>query len=133
MQDIQHCKIEIQQRPDGIHEFTWYIADEEAVDTWINFQFALYRETKPAKPLHFLHIIQSPKFPPFTYIVRQTRRLQVHFPHHPPTRSAMLFDTRFMAGFINTMATLLNTDKDKTYIFNDNNHADAIRWLLSDD
>lgn len=119
---------------DGIHEFIWTSPSKEAVDVWLEYSDALYDVTDPQDTIYFLHIAQTMNFPPLSYVVRKARELQMKFPVQPNTRSAILFQSKFFGGFINTMSMLLNRKgKDRTRIFGMDQRDEAIKWLLSDE
>jgi hypothetical protein len=118
--------------PNGIHEFTWTSASREAVDVWMDYNAALYETKAVTDMLRYLHVVQSVNFPPISYVVRKARHLQTKFPEQPNTRSAILFQSRFFGGLINTMSSMLNRkDKDVTRFFSMDEREEAVAWLLS--
>jgi hypothetical protein len=119
--------------PNGIHEFTWTSPSREAVDVWMDYNAALYEVTKVSDTIRNLHVIQSVNFPPISYVVRKARHLQTLYPEQPNTRSAILFQSRFFGGIINTLSTMLNKKgKDITRFFSMEERDEAVAWLLSD-
>jgi hypothetical protein len=118
----------------GIHEFRWHSTERAAVDLWMEYNDLLYGNTEPNKTLCFLHVIESVRFPPISYVVRKAQHLQTKYPQQPNTRSAVLFQSRFFGGFINTLQQLLNRKgKDVTRIFTLKERDKAIEWLLGED
>jgi len=117
-----------------IHEFTWTSPSRESVDVWMEYNDALYEVTDAENTLHFLHIIQTGNFPPLTYVVRKARQLQMKYPVQPDTRSALLFQSRFFGGFINTLSSMLNREgQDETRFFAIDERQEAIMWLLDNE
>jgi|GEM_PF-1572866 len=117
---------------DGIHEFLWTSPSREAVDVWLEYSEALYDVTDQDDTIYFLHIAQTMNIPPLSYVVRKARELQMKFPVQPGTRSAILFQSKFFGGFINTLSTLLNRKgKDETRFFGMDQRDEAITWLLN--
>lgn len=120
--------------PNGIHEFTWTSASREAVDVWMDYNAALYETLQTTETVRNLHTIQSVNFPPISYVVRKARHLQTLFPEQPNTRSAILFQSRFFGGMINTLSSMLNRKgKDLTRFFSMDERDEAVAWLLSDE
>lgn len=118
----------------GIHEFRWQSTERHAVDMWMEYNDMLYAQLDDNTTIHFLHVIGSAKFPPISYVVRKAQQLQAKYPQQPHTRSAILFQSRFFGGFINTLSKLLNRkSKDKTRVFSMDERDKAIEWLLGDD
>jgi hypothetical protein len=119
--------------PNGIHEFTWTSPSREAVDVWMDYNEALYGVTPLTTTLRYLHVVQSANFPPISYVVRKARHLQTLFPEQPSTRSAILFQSRFFGGIINTLSDMLNKKgKDVTRFFSMEEREQAIAWLLNE-
>jgi hypothetical protein len=119
---------------DNIHEFTWTSPSREAVDVWLEYNESLYTVTNPDDTLRFMHIVQTMNFPPLSYVVRKARELQMKFPEQPYTRSAIMFQSRFFGGFVNTLASLLNRKgRDQTRFFGMDERDSAVEWLLSDE
>ena len=118
----------------GIHEFTWVSPSREAVDVWMEYCDGLYEISPPGSILYYLHIAQSANFPPLSYVVRKARELQLKYPNQPKTRSAILFQSRFFGGMINTLTRMLNKEGvDTTRFFSTDERERAIEWLLSDE
>lgn len=119
---------------DDIHEFLWTSPSREAVDVWMEYNEALYEITDTADTLCFLHLVQTMNFPPLSYVVRKARDLQMKFPEQPATRSAILFQSKFFGGFINTLSQMLNRKgKDQTRFFGMDERKQAIEWLLGNE
>jgi hypothetical protein len=118
----------------GIHEYRWQSTERGAVDMWLEYNDMLYATNGCDTTLRFLHVISSAKFPPISYVVRKAQQLQSKYPEQPATRSAILFQSRFFGGFINTLSTLLNRkSRDKTRVFSVDEREKAIDWLLGND
>ena len=83
--------------------------------------------------IYNLHIVQSANFPPLSYVVRKARELQQRYPEQAKTRSAILFQSRFFGGMINTLTKMLNKEGlDVTRFFGMDERDIAVEWLLSD-
>jgi hypothetical protein len=124
----------IRMLDDNIHEFTWISPSRESVDTWMEYCDSLYQTRKTDNTMYFLHIAQSANFPPLSYVVRKARELQLKHPEQARTRSAILFQSRFFGGMINTLTRMLNKKGlDATRIFAMDERDKAIDWLLSDE
>ncbi|MGJ3237416.1 MAG: hypothetical protein ACFE0Q_01795 [Anaerolineae bacterium] len=116
-----------------IHEFVWTSPSREAVDVWLEYNESLYQVSDLTDTLCFIHIVQTMNFPPLSYVVRKARELQMKYPQHSKTRSAILFQSKFFGGFINTMSQLLNrVDEDQTRFFGIDERDQAIAWLLDE-
>ena len=119
--------------PNGIHEFTWTSPSREAVDVWMDYNEALYEVTPITNTLRYLHVVKTANFPPISYVVRKARHLQTLYPEQHSTRSAILFQSRFFGGIINTMSDMLNKKgKDITRFFSMEEREEAIAWLLNE-
>lgn len=124
---------QVSQLSNGIHEFHWRSTERSAVDLWVEYNDLIYSHSDETDTLYFLHIIKGIKFPPISYIVRKAQQLQAKYPVQPSTRTALLFPSRFFAGFINTLTILLNRKgKDTTRVFGIDERDIAIEWLLTD-
>ena len=119
---------------EGIHEFTWISPSREAVDVWMEYCDGLYGISSTDSTIYYLHIVQTANFPPLSYVVRKARELQQRYPEQPKTRSAILFQSRFFGGMINTLTKMLNQEGlDVTRFFGMDERDKAIEWLLSDE
>jgi hypothetical protein len=122
---------QVQVLSNGIHEIRWQTTERQAVDAWMDYNDMLYAKHNADDILCYLHVMTSAKFPPVTYVVRKAQQLQTKYPEQPSTRSAILFPSRFFAGFINTLSALLNRKgKDITRVFGMDERDKAIAWLL---
>ena len=133
MFDEQQPGFTFAQLDNGIHEFHWNSTERVAVDDWMQYNDDLYARTSIDQTLYFLHIINSTRFPPLSYVIRKARYLQMKYPKQPSTRSAILFHSRFFSSMFNTMSNMLNRKgKDVTRFFLMNERDEAIGWLLEE-
>jgi hypothetical protein len=124
----------------GIHEITFWEANHDAVDTYINLMESLITEIMesdaPQKCRLLLNLTQTQDLPAFAYVTKQGRKM-LH--GHLKDREKLHLKAAFLArhdemlvlSLAENFLKLMPVDMDMK-IFDENQRDEATTWLLSE-